>query len=96
MTSKELTVINETGLHARPASDFVALAKRFASTVKVRNVDSGRPAVNAKSVLRVLGEGMGKGTRIEISAEGADEAKKTSEADAVETLIELVASGFGE
>ena len=86
MTSKELTVINETGLHARPASDFVALAKRFASTVKVRNVDSGRPAVNAKSVLRVLGEG----TRIEISAEGADEA------DAVETLIELVASGFGE
>ena len=90
MTSKELTVINETGLHARPASDFVALAKRFASTVKVRNVDSGRPAVNAKSVLRVLGEGMGKVTRIEISAEGADEA------DAVETLIELVASGFGE
>ena len=64
MTSKELTVINETGLHARPASDFVALAKRFASTVKVRNVDSGRPAVNAKSVLRVLGEGMGKGTEL--------------------------------
>ena len=90
MTSKELTVINETGLHARPASDFVAFAKRCVSAVKVRNVDSGRPAVNAKSVLRVLGEGMGKGTRMEISAEGADEA------NAVEALAELVASGFGE
>ena len=89
MYSKQTTVINRTGLHARPASDFVIAAKRFESKVTVRNIADGE-AVNAKSIVRILAEGMSQGTRIEIAADGLDEQQ------AVEQLVQLVDSGFGE
>ncbi|MPM82525.1 Phosphocarrier protein HPr [bioreactor metagenome] len=77
-------------MHARPASEFVMKAKSFTADVTVRNMDKNGAAVNAKSIVRLLGEGLGTGTKIEISAEGADEKA------AVEALIALVDSGFGE
>lgn len=90
MYSKQTTVVNKAGLHARPASEFVMKAKSFTADVTVRNMDKNGAAVNAKSIVRLLGEGLGTGTKIEISAEGADEKA------AVEALIALVDSGFGE
>ena len=45
---------------------------------------------NAKSIISILTLGMGKGTKIEISAEGPDEQ------EAVDTLVGLVEGGFGE
>ena len=77
MYSKQTTVVNKAGLHARPASEFVMKAKNGA-------------AVNAKSIVRLLGEGLGTGTKIEVAAEGADEKA------AVDALVALVNSGFGE
>jgi len=90
MYSKQTTVVNKAGLHARPASEFVMKAKSFTAEVTVRNMDKNGAAVNAKSIVRLLGEGLGTGTKIEISAEGADEKA------AVEALVALVDSGFGE
>ena len=91
MKTAQVTVTNSSGLHARPASDFVGTAKTFQSAVTIRVAD--RPAdtaVNAKSIIRLLSLGIVKGTRIEISAEGADEL------NAVDALVSLIDSGFGE
>ena len=91
MKTAQTTVINASGLHARPASDFVGSAKTFQSAVTIRVADRpAEPAVNAKSIIRVLSLGIVKGTRIEISAEGEDES------NAVDALVSLIDSGFGE
>jgi phosphocarrier protein len=91
MYAQQTTVINQTGLHARPASDFVTEAKKYASKITIRNLsDDSAVAVNAKSIVRILSEGMGPGTNVEISAEGEDETA------AVDGLIALINSGFGE
>ena len=91
MYSKQTTVLNATGLHARPASDFVTAAKSFESKVYVKKLgeEDTKPG-NAKSILSVLAQGISINTPIEISAEGPDEV------EAVDKLIELVDSKFGE
>ncbi len=88
MVTKQVEFINKTGLHARPASDFVMLAKKYESKITICK-EGGEP-VNAKSVVRLLAEGIGQGTKVELAAEGPDEA------EAIEALADLVASGFGE
>ena len=88
MVTKQVEFINKTGLHARPASDFVMLAKKYESKITICK-EGGEP-VNAKSVVRLLAEGIGQGTKAELAAEGVDEA------EAIEALVALVASGFGE
>ena len=90
MYKRETTVINISGLHARPASDFVKEAKKFEAAITVRKLEEGAEGVNAKSIMRLLSAGMSKGTRIEISAEGVDEIA------AVDALVALIESGFGE
>ncbi|MBP7237481.1 MAG: HPr family phosphocarrier protein [Petrotogaceae bacterium] len=70
MKSIEIILQNETGLHARPASEFVKLAKSFEA--KITLVKGGKE-YNGKSILNVLGMGAGKGTQIELRAEGKDE-----------------------
>jgi phosphotransferase system HPr (HPr) family protein len=69
MPEIELTVIDPTGLHARPAARFVQSASRFTSRIVVRH--DGREA-NAKSLLSLLTLGLKPGSRIAITAEGAD------------------------
>lgn len=88
MVTKQVEFINKTGLHARPASDFVMLAKKYESKITICK-EGGEP-VNAKSVVRLLAEGIGQGTKAELAAEGVDEA------EAIEALAALVASGFVE
>ena len=91
MKSARVTIINPTGLHARPASAFVALAKQFSSRITIKNASqeiSG--AVNAKSIIHLLTLGLSQGAVAEITAEGEDESA------AVETLKQLVESGLGE
>lgn len=90
MYQKQVTILNPTGLHARPASDFVVLAKRFSSKIQIRALRGDEPAVNAKSIVMLLSLGLTQGTQAELTAEGEDEAR------AVEELAALIASGFGE
>ncbi len=90
MYSKQVTVKNPSGLHARPGSDFVNLAAKFNSNIKVFKIDQPNKVANAKSIIFVLSLGIKKDTVIEIKAEGLDEIK------AVDALVELVESGFGE
>jgi phosphotransferase system HPr (HPr) family protein len=82
-----MTLLNEVGLHARPASQFVQTATRFLSTITV-SCQSRR--ANAKSILQVLSLGATGGTDISIQAEGADAEQ------AIKALGQLVTSRFGE
>jgi phosphotransferase system HPr (HPr) family protein len=86
MTSNDVTLTHEAGLHARPAAAFVKAASRFSSTVTVR---CGEKQANAKSIVQVLGLGARQGATITISADGADEA------EAVAALSALASGDFG-
>lgn len=91
MYAKTVVLKNASGLHARPASEFVACAKQFAAKIFIQNLDDPDAVpTNAKSIVRVLAEGIPVNTRIEISAEGEDETA------AVDRLAELIATGLGE
>ena len=87
MYSKEITVTNQVGLYARPATFFIQKANEFKSTMMV---EKDERKVNAKSLLGVLSLGITKGTSIVITAEGPDEK------EAVNALCDLIASNFGE
>ena len=87
MFSKEVEVLNQAGLHARPATFFIQKANEFKSSIWVEK-DERR--VNAKSLLGVLSLGITKGTVITIVADGVDEE------EAVVTLVNLIASNFTE
>ena len=91
MYTKVTTVCNPTGLHARPATEFVTEAKKYKSRITIQNTqETEEDAVNAKSVVLLLSLGLGKGTKVKLAAEGEDEQ------EAVEALAALIDSGFGE
>lgn len=87
MVTQEVTINNEVGLHARPATFFIQKANEFKSGIWVEK-DERR--VNAKSLLGVLSLGITKGTTITLLADGSDEK------EAVAVLSELVSGNFGE
>ena len=74
MASRTVTVASRVGLHARPAALFTQAAA--ATGVAVSIAKSGGDAVNAASILSVLGLGVGSGEEVVLSAdgEGADAA----------------------
>ena len=85
--SKEVTINNQVGLHARPATFFIQKANEFKSSIWIER-DERR--VNAKSLLGVLSLGIVKGTTVNIVADGVDEN------EAIATLAELIDSDFSE
>ncbi len=87
MVSRDVTIKNSVGLHARPATFFIQKANSFKSSIWVEKEDC---RVNAKSLLGVLSLGIAEGMTITLIADGADEAA------AVNGLVELVDSGFAE
>lgn len=84
MVSKEFTIKNKVGLHARPASLFVKKAKEYSSKISIA---ANGEEVDGKSMLSVLTLGAVKGTLIVIKADGDDEK------EAVDALIETL-NGF--
>jgi phosphotransferase system HPr (HPr) family protein len=82
-----LVLRNKVGLHARPASKFVATAAKFQANITVRH---GHRQANAKSILMVLTLGAGHNAEIQIEAQGADAE------EAIAALVALVESNFGE
>ena len=87
MISRDVTITNSIGLHARPATFFIQKANTFKCGVWVEKDDR---RVNAKSLLGVLSLGIAKGMTITIIADGTDENS------AVDALCALIDSGFEE
>lgn len=81
MYTREITVKNEVGLHARPATYFIQKANEFKSGIWVEKEER---RVNAKSLLGVLGLGIMKDTTVTLIADGSDET------EAVDALAELI------
>ena len=87
MTQREVTITNNIGLHARPATFFIQKANSFKSSIWIEKDDR---KVNAKSLLGVLSMGIAKGMTITLVADGQDENT------AVDALVELIQTGFAE
>ncbi len=87
MYIKKATIMNQVGLHARPATFLIQKANEFRSSIWIEKDDR---RVNAKSLLGVLSLGVAKGATISIIADGADEVQ------AVDTLCQLIDSDFAE
>jgi phosphocarrier protein len=85
--SRDVTIVNKRGLHARAAAKFVTLAETFGACVEV--VRDGQN-VNARSIMGLMMLGAGRGSSIELRAEGWD-AK-----EALDALAALVEAGFHE
>jgi len=78
---QEITIVNEQGLHARPAAEFVCAAKAFRSHIWL---SKGGERFSAASILDVLIANLNYGETAVIEAEGPDAE------EAVERLVELV------
>ena len=83
----DAVIINPTGLHARPATELVNIAKQYSSDIRVRN---GEVIVDAKSLVNLLKLGAGKGANVRVSAQGVDED------DALAALKIGIETGLGE
>ena len=85
MTSRNVTIQNNVGLHARPATFFIQKANTYQSSIWVEKEDR---RVNAKSLLGVLSLGITKGMTITLIADGPDEAA------ALKGLADMIENGF--
>jgi multiphosphoryl transfer protein len=83
----DATILNKTGLHARPAATFVDLAKRFQADVRVR---SDGTVANGKSLISLLQLGAEHGATVRVSAQGPDAAA------ALDALKAGIAVGLGD
>jgi phosphocarrier protein len=87
MISREFTISNKLGLHARPSAQLTQTASRFASDIHLSR--NGR-RVNAKSIMGVMMLAAGQGSTITVEAEG-DDAEQ-----ALQAIGQLIADRFGE
>ena len=87
MLKEKITIVNETGLHARPASILVQEATKFLSDIWIHHENK---TANGKSIINVLSLGLRKDHVITLSIEGVDES------DALKHLKTLFETGFGE
>jgi phosphocarrier protein len=84
---REVEIVNRAGMHARPAAEFVKTAGRFSADI---TVEKDGLEVNGKSIMGVLMLAAEQGSRLHLSASGADAA------EALEALGDLVGRGFEE
>jgi phosphocarrier protein HPr len=85
--TKELTVQNKLGIHARPAAMFVKTASRFTSEIMV---EKDGETVNGKSIMGLMMLAAGPGSKLTVHANGADAPAAVSE------LEELLKRKFDE
>ena len=90
MHQSEVVIQHPVGLHARPAAVFVRLATSFPASITIGKAGTDARTVNAKSILGVLSLGANQGDRIVITTTGEKEE------EALNALLELVRSNFGE
>ena len=85
MLSRDVTIVNDVGLHARPATFFIQKANSYKASLWIEKDDR---RVNAKSLLGVLSMGIIKGTVVTLIADGEDEK------EALDGLEELITTGL--
>jgi phosphocarrier protein HPr len=79
--TKDLTVSNKLGIHARPAAMFVKIANRFACDIFV---EKDGEKVNGKSIMGLMMLAAGPGSKLTVYAQGDDASQALLE---LETLM---------
>ncbi len=87
MLTREFTIVNKLGLHARASALLVKTASQFASDIRVTREGV---EVNGKSIMGIMMLAAAKGTTISVKVAGEDETV------AMDVLGELIRNGFGE
>lgn len=87
MIKKKVTIVNEAGLHARPAAALVKTASKFQSDFYIHMYGY---RVNGKSILGVMTLAAEQGAELELEVKGKDEE------DAIEAISRLIENGFDE
>ena len=87
MVTGEVDVINESGLHLRPAGVLAQTCIKFKSNIYLYNGDR---KIVAKSVLNVMAAGVKQGAHLRVECDGLDED------EALQTVIEAISTGLGE
>lgn len=87
MVTKQITIVNRLGLHARAAAKFITEAGQYSSTIRL--IRDARPA-NGKSIMEVMMLAASQGTELTLVTEGEDEL------EAANALEALVRDRFGE
>lgn len=78
MKEIKLTVVNETGLHSRPADLFVRTARLYDSNITLHK---GSKSADAKNIIKVILLNVSQNTEITIGAEGPDEEAALADLD---------------
>ena len=87
MVAETLVVNNPSGIHARPATELVAEAKKYHSSFTILK---GKEKINGKSILSILTGELTRGSEIQIQFDGPDEQ------EALAAVSALIRSGLGE
>ena len=87
MVSQKTTVINQSGLHLRPAAELSKLASKLTSEI---TIVAGDKKVDPKRLIMLMSAGITKGTEIEVFCIGVNEKED------LHTLIKAIESGLGE
>ena len=87
VVTKELSIVNRLGLHARAAAQFVKTANQYSSEI---TIEKEGEQVNAKSIMGILMLAAACGSRITVTIDG-DDAET-----AMTSIEEMVNDGFGE
>lgn len=85
--SATVTIVNRRGLHARASARFCAVAGAYDAKI---SVTKDQITVGGRSIMGLLMLGAGAGSTIDIEASGPQAA------EALDTLIKLIADKFGE
>ena len=88
MPELTITIKHEAGLHARPLSQFVKIARNFDAEVQISNLTSGKGPVDGKSPLKLLLLAVLQGHDVKIECTGSDANS------AIESLRNLIESNF--
>ena len=88
--TRDVTIVNKLGLHARPAMQFVDVANTFKCDISVHKGGEEPVDADGKSVMQMIILAAIEGTLLRIDASGEDAEQ------AIETLAELVKNKFGE
>jgi phosphocarrier protein HPr len=87
--SRQVTIVNQKGLHARASAKFVTFVSRLPDDVKVE-VEKDGQCVTGTSIMGLMMLGAAKGSEIIVHVDGEQPEK------ALEKLVGLVVDGFGE
>ena len=87
MVKETVTISNETGLHARPASELAKIAMKYNCET---NLIINDKKINAKSPLTIMAAGIKENAEIEINCDGEDEK------EALKEIVEAFKNNFGE